>query len=649
MLHQMCFKNFVHFKEHQHLRFRPGINILVGQNSSGKTSILEMIRRCMTKHINNHVTSSYDPTKEAYLVCKFNIGSCHGKVLHVLDKETVVQPLDTVSTSYLLSIVQKEPENGQVYWKKSVCFGRNDKITVLVGRYKVRGDDIVYDQNTQYLIGEVDSLLMLQDDNSWTEDAHVIRDLKKIDINSTKHNWKPLDPNRLDSVLGVIEERYVSTTPMRSINPIQWSRSKHKSSQESQSCREAVQKAEILQALLNNEKEVDCQRAKEIFDHITGPLVYNFNKTGDDIIVEHKNENPKETKSVPLLKTPEGIIEAQQLALLLAHKTISTMCFEEPDRGMHPRMIEQLLQVLTEVKDKTLLVVTHSPYMINNFTANLTHVCVRRKECGTSKSVHTVHPLIEESKIDNDQSSSKITIDTEELKKILFSSQILCVEGKTDKIFVESIFEQSKKFETMKIIASHQILVMGSNTLHLKIKTLCSRLNVKCIVLMDRDAIIKINNRKSLEKSGTSSTKRSEASSSKGQEIKNIRLESITACNETDKAFFKQCEGESLDYFLKENFEKISELLQSDNIFIWKRGSLEDTISDVFKHDSFEKRFKTELKKPTICSFNKQQLSILAREMCESDEIKRLLHFFESAEKQTERTFQNETTLCERH
>ena len=187
----------------------------------------------------------------------------------------------------------------------------------------------------------------------------------------------------------------------------------------------------------------------------------------------------------------------------------------------------------------------------------------------------------------------------------------------------------------MKIIASHQILVMGSNTLHLKIKTLCSRLNVKCIVLMDRDAIIKINNKKSFEKSGTSSTKRSEASSSKGQEIKSIRLESITACNETDKAFFKQCEGENLDSFLKEKFEKLSEILKSDNIFIWKQGSLEDTISYVFKHGSFEKRFKTELKKPTICSFDKQQLSELAQEMFKSDEIKRLLHFFQSAEKQT--------------
>lgn len=108
MLYRMCFKNFVHFKEHQTLKFQPGINILVGQNSSGKTSILEMIRRCMTKRINNHVTSSYDESREAYLVCKFDITSYFGELLHSLDMQPAVQQLrDRQDSMYLLSIVKK--------------------------------------------------------------------------------------------------------------------------------------------------------------------------------------------------------------------------------------------------------------------------------------------------------------------------------------------------------------------------------------------------------------------------------------------------------------------------------------------------------------------------------------------------------------
>lgn len=611
MLHHMCFKNFVHFKEHQTLKFQPGINILVGQNSSGKTSILEMIRRCMTKRINNHVTSSYDETREAYLVCKFDITSYYGELLHSLDNQVAVEQLGVTKKSYLLSIVQKIPSNGRVTWKKSVCFRRDDKVTVLVGYYNVEKDNILSSEdNVEFFRAEIDSLWMLENAEWVTNnEGQITKDLTKIDAKNAKNakRFRQLESSSklLDEILEVIEKRYVSTTPMRSINPVQWSRSRQSSSDESVNCKEAVVRAEILQTLLNNEEEVYCKRADEIFEEITRPLDYKFSKTGSDIIIEHRNDNPPETKRVPLLKTPEGIIEAQQLALLLAHKEFKTLCFEEPDRGMHPKMIEQLLQTLTEETDKTILVVTHSPYFINHITAQLTHVCVRRRDDDSVKSVHSVQRLLENAK------ACKIT-DTDELKKIVFSSQILCVEGKTDKIFVQAIFEHMKKTMGMKSIPAHQIIIMNSNTLFQPVQSVCESLNVKCVVLLDRDAIVKIR------------------STQQGKIIGEIRLTGIT---EDKSNLKKKFEGKSLKEFESdEDFETLFKILEEKDIFIWKNGNLEETIGSVFKGGSFKDNFQTALNKKVICTFDKEKLSILAKEMCKSDEIKRFLNFFKLKE-----------------
>lgn len=607
----MCFKNFVHFKEHQTLKFQPGINILVGQNSSGKTSILEMIRRCMTKRINNHVTSSYDETREAYLVCKFDITSYYGELLHSLDNQVAVEQLGVTKKSYLLSIVQKIPSNGRVTWKKSVCFRRDDKVTVLVGYYNVEKDNILSSEdNVEFFRAEIDSLWMLENAEWVTNnEGQITKDLTKIDAKNAKNakRFRQLESSSklLDEVLEVIEKRYVSTTPMRSINPVQWSRSRQSSSDESVNCKEAVVRAEILQTLLNNEEEVDCKRADEIFEEITRPLDYKFSKTGSDIIIEHRNDNPPETKRVPLLKTPEGIIEAQQLALLLAHKEFKTLCFEEPDRGMHPKMIEQLLQTLTEETDKTILVVTHSPYFINHITAQLTHVCVRRRDDDSVKSVHSVQRLLENAK------ACKIT-DTDELKKIVFSSQILCVEGKTDKIFVQAIFEHMKKTMGMKSIPAHQIIIMNSNTLFQPVQSVCESLNVKCVVLLDRDAIVKTR------------------PTQQGKIIVEIRLTGIT---EDKSNLKKKFEGKSLKEFESdEDFETLFKILEEKDIFIWKNGNLEETIGSVFKGGSFKDNFQTALNKKVICTFDKEKLSILAKEMCKSDEIKRFLNFFKLKE-----------------
>lgn len=91
MLKAIAFKNFVHFKNKTVIIFddsirrqsgnsnvdgRPNfLNIFVGANFSGKSTVLELIRRCMTEEVNASVTSSCDDNLVAYAFCKFDMDS----------------------------------------------------------------------------------------------------------------------------------------------------------------------------------------------------------------------------------------------------------------------------------------------------------------------------------------------------------------------------------------------------------------------------------------------------------------------------------------------------------------------------------------------------------------------------------------------
>lgn len=49
------------------------LNIFVGANFCGKSTVLELIRRCLTEEINVSVTNSFDENLIAYTFCQFGV------------------------------------------------------------------------------------------------------------------------------------------------------------------------------------------------------------------------------------------------------------------------------------------------------------------------------------------------------------------------------------------------------------------------------------------------------------------------------------------------------------------------------------------------------------------------------------------------
>lgn len=596
MLKAIAFKNFVHFKNKTVIIFddsirrqsgnsnvdgRPNfLNIFVGANFSGKSTVLELIRRCMEENINTSVTSSADEKQVAYAFCKFQKGP------------------DPV----IISGIIKDPNTKIIY---KVIFS-SDKLDIIVYSppslrdvYKCRnsldaGIPIIFSNKDDD--GKIYGILQKIKDACQDETKVTVTVPETV----TESTWGLWDS---------IKDKYVATFPLRGIGSIQWSKSKKIGGQRDTNYTEAYNRAEILSASLSEEDEdknffaqVDVVEEKRIFKYLTDLDDFKVDKNTGNVTV---TRNEKRT-SFPLLKISEGIFEAKSTSLLLANEKLETLCLEEPERGMHPQMIERLKSVLYGISfEKTIIIVTHSPYFIDSMTIDKTHVFFRTKNEPFACSV----------KIGQSDELSKVA-DIEINRTLLFATRVLLVEGVTDKEVVQGILTENKcqklkenksSLEEFTDISIHQIIPVGGCSNAAKVQKFCNDINLPCLCLLDLDAAVKFN---------FEQIKKFESFDMKWQEM------------------FKQTR-ESYEKESKQFFEKLQSQLK---VFIWKHGALEHAILSsanciegiaealgVSVRELNPIRLKTKLKE----RIDDERRKRFYTELMKVDEIKRFIEFME--------------------
>lgn len=101
-------------------------------------------------------------------------------------------------------------------------------------------------------------------------------------------------------------------------------------------------------------------------------------------------------------------------------------------------MIEWLKTMLyREAYKKTIIVVTHSPYLIDTVTIDRTHVFFRKKTTTDSYECSVRNAM-------GNKNLSKVS-DIETLRTLLFATKVLLVEGVIDREVVEGIFTHFKR------------------------------------------------------------------------------------------------------------------------------------------------------------------------------------------------------------
>lgn len=158
---------------------------------------------------------------------------------------------------------------------------------------------------------------------------------------------------------------------MRGMGTFQWTKSiyideKFKSDNYKATCSQAEIKNELL-----GSKTMNKFKEEQIFNFLTSPNTFHFerkpgpNSDFTSIFVSSG------TGKFPLLKTSVGIVEAKQFSLLMA---------EEQFQTMHPQMIERMkIQLHRESCSKTIIVVSHSPYVIDSMSLENTFIFFKRE------------------------------------------------------------------------------------------------------------------------------------------------------------------------------------------------------------------------------------------------------------------------------
>lgn len=288
-----------------------------------------------------------------------------------------------------------------------------------------------------------------------------------------------------------LEKKFIATFPLRGIGSVQWTKSKNIGKEhKKENYIKASERAEVISTLLSDttyKADINEEDETKKFNFLTYPEVFKFKKVGEKIMVRHNGSQSD------LLKTSEGIIEAKVVSLLLAHKDIQTLCLEDPDRGMHPQMIERLKTVLYKSACcKTIIVVTHSPYFIDSITIHKTHVFMRNR---------FYEPYVCSVFNVGDNSDLSRVADVETLRILLFATKVLLVEGPTDRDVIQAILahvkcnelEKSVGEESKEItenISTHQIIPVGGCDSVEKVQAFCDFIDLPCLCLLDRDKAI---------------------------------------------------------------------------------------------------------------------------------------------------------------
>ena len=73
MLRSVTLDNFILFRNRQRLELQAGPNFIIGTNGTGKSSVFELVHRCLSNELNLSASNIHDRTKPGFVVCEYEV------------------------------------------------------------------------------------------------------------------------------------------------------------------------------------------------------------------------------------------------------------------------------------------------------------------------------------------------------------------------------------------------------------------------------------------------------------------------------------------------------------------------------------------------------------------------------------------------
>ena len=443
--------------------------IFVGENGSGKSSIFEFIRRCLSSEITKTESNKCDPEQAAFAKCDFDFEENPWDEMQsliplsekIMIKKASDHPEEKLSISFepivkeakkkevVVCIVYKKGNTPVKYKLLKLIFQDQDQTQSSILLLERTLDTEVKDFMITGEVREVNELLKLVDgeENTLETVEKLIKKLEellnahlKIVTSSQERYMKGF----VEAVYGKLfgkEGRTSFLFAHRGLAPLDSSLS-DKMSRGKQNYEDTVSKAELMAVMLRkiegdkgkaDEDEKAETRYKNLANEILGNESFEFKAVGRNnvIMIDKENNNAE----VELLKAPEGVYEAHVIALLLTEVSKDkyfTLCLDEPNKCMHPAQVERLREILLrKIKDGRCSIVcsTHSRDMISFDTWKHVHY-FRRLEGGNLYLKQVPHDTCY---------VDMFTRGSQQYGDILFARRCLFLEGISDCRFFNTL------------------------------------------------------------------------------------------------------------------------------------------------------------------------------------------------------------------
>ncbi len=339
--------------------------------------------------------------------------------------------------------------------------------------------------------------------------------------------------------------------------------------------------------------------------HIPTPELKEVFKKGTIKVYENLFPNPKDVSSLG-----HGAQRSIQMTLIrhLAdlklnqqqNKTTTLLLIDEPELYLHPQAVEILRKSLNILSNQGYQVIfsTHSPFMITQKDVGNTILVRKNGILGTYKrtTLKSAIPIIE------NQAQHQLTLlySLSNSSNILFSEKVILAEGKTENRLLPTIIEKV----TSKTILLHKtalVKIDGSGNTRKTMQVLSTMdLPTKAIVDLDfalkngiSEGYLLANNadiQACLNEVANIAVANNIAIGVDGWPTKNGN--SVTAAE--GFAILAQSPN------IQQNIINISAVMQANNIWIWKKGTIENHLSLTGKNEGVWANFCNNLEQTDL-------------------------------------------------
>jgi predicted ATPase len=425
--------NYKSFRDSGVLEFKPGINIIVGANNSGKTALLEALSLNFQNHIHKSLTTFPSPSDV--------INTYSGYQLSLIVKKESILPFlknlsESRSDNTLITVPDEYNEIGYFYQSLNDFFNNENLKKDIEIQIRVRGsaDAIAFDSIPDFFSSSY---------NTPVEDL-----VNKKELNRLEYQYKGFfDINQWQTIGSGSFAQTIQYQFFQKYRNIIYKFNAERLNlgiSPGGTCRDlksdASNLAEVLSSLQGN-----YHRFKRFNEYVSTVIpgikrvsVFPYDSTSVEIKVWTLDPaTEREDLAYPLSHCGTGV--SQVLAILyvvITSQEPRIIIIDEPQSFLHPGAAKKLIEILKEFPQHQYFIATHSPATIT--AANPSTIVKLRHEDGETKALVMKPENIKEQR----DLLSELGVS---LSDVFGADSILWVEGPTEELCFPMILEKIAK------------------------------------------------------------------------------------------------------------------------------------------------------------------------------------------------------------